>query len=374
MKTSTLVGITLGIAVAIVAFFSLIALCTSDEDVNRSQTENTQETTASKDAPGAPGELPQEQPPVKAAKVVKNVSTELGKPFSREGVLVGDPSAIKETKMCTGGVLVDLTTRKILWEKNANTPLPIASMTKIMTTLMVLEAIEKNANLSFDTLVPVSRSASKIGGSQVFLADNEIFKLDALFQGMIIHSANDCAELLAELVADGSAKKFVELMNQRAKELGCKKTTFYSAHGLPKTAASSWKGDNVASPMDMALLAEALMQYPKAMEYSKQLKLIFRPDAPLGTTWRKQVKMPDGQVFSTNEIIFENSNKILLKTAEGCDGMKTGFTQKAKFCVTATCNRNGHRLIAVVTGVEYGNSKRDDRAKIVRALFNYGAK
>lgn len=292
-------------------------------------------------------------PDTKVQKIPKTPSVNIGMPYDFSTSLHGDPTTMPLTKLCASGILVDVSNRKVLWEKNAQAPVYIASMTKIMSAYLIYEALENRDDISYDTLIPVSVSSSKIGGSQAYLDPRESFTIRELLKAIIIHSSNDCTELMAEFLCDGNAQDFVSKMNEKARFMGLKNTTFYSAHGLPPGRTTYWKRDNLGSVEDIALLSEYLIQYDDALVLSKTDSFIFRPNAP-----------------KPNK--FDNTNFRLLRYCQGCDGLKTGFTQKAKFCVSATCKRNGRRMICVVSGVEHGNSKRDDRAKLVRYLFDWG--
>lgn len=291
-------------------------------------------------------------PPPPPPKLAKITPPDFGAPWDYSKMLQGNCKEIPDASLCQAGILVDLTNKKVLWGKNPKTPSAIASMSKIMSSILVLEAIEKTS-LDFDTVIPVSVTASKIGGSQAYIDPRESFTVDSLLQAVIIHSANDCTELLGEQVG-GSHDGFVARMNQRAVEMGLRTTKFFNPHGLPPSKKNPKDGTNMASPADMAVMAEYLLQYPRAMAYSST------PEMKFSGPFRK------------DPLTFLNSNYRLLKYCQGCDGMKTGYTAVAKYCVTATCLRNGRRMIAVVMGVEHGNRVRDDRAKLVRSLFDWG--
>lgn len=231
-----------------------------------------------------------------------------------------------------GGVLIDATKGDVLWAKNEKTSLEIASMTKMMTTLLAVEA-DQRGEAKLDGMMKVSAAASKIGGSQVYLAEKEQFSLEDLLKCVMIMSANDAAFAVAETLG-GNVDEFVNMMNKRASQLGMAGTKFYNPHGLPK------KGfNNQSSPLDMAILARELLKFPKVLEWTSTRLDTFRN----GT--------------------FQLSNRnSLIGRCEGVDGMKTGFYAQAGYCVTATCLRNGRRMIVVIIGAP-SKKERDDAVK-----------
>ena len=237
-----------------------------------------------------------------------------------------------------GGVLIDASKGDVLWAKNEKDPLEIASMTKMMTTLLALEADERG-EAKLDGMVNVSAAASKIGGSQVYLAEKEKFTLGELLKCVMIMSANDAAFAVAETLG-GSADDFVSMMNKRASQLGMSATKFYNPHGLPKKGAN-----NVSSALDMAILARELLKFPKVLQWTSTRLDTFRN----GT--------------------FQLSNRNgLVGRFQGVDGLKTGFYAQAGYCVTTTCLRDGRRMILVIIGAP-SKKERDDA---VRNLLNWG--
>ncbi len=247
-------------------------------------------------------------------------------------------AVIKGLDNVKGGILIDATKGDILWAKNENDPLEIASMTKMMTTLLALEADERG-EAKLDGMVLVSAAASKIGGSQVYLAEKEKFTLGDLLKCVMIMSANDAAFAVAETLG-GTADDFVGMMNKRAGQLGMKSTKFFNPHGLPQKGAN-----NKSSALDMAMLARELLKYPKLLEWTSTRLDTFR----------------DGK--------FQLSNRnSLVGRCQGVDGMKTGFYAQAGYCVTATCLRNDRRMIAVIIGAP-SKKERDDA---VKNLLNWG--
>ena len=235
-------------------------------------------------------------------------------------------------------VLMDAETGMVLYTKNASEPLAPASVTKIMTLLLVAEAIE-NEIVSLEDKVIVSANAASKGGSQIFTKEGEEFTVEELLKSTVIASANDAAVALAETVA-GSEEAFADKMNERAKELGMKNSNFENATGLDDSVTN-----HVTSAYDIALMSRELIKYDVVTEYS--------------SVWQDSIR--DG------EFILTNTNR-LVRYYDGCTGLKTGSTDKAGFCVSATAKRDGMHLIAVVMGAE----TRDERNNAARALLDFG--
>lgn len=224
-----------------------------------------------------------------------------------------------------GAIVVDASTGKILFEDNADAKAYPASVTKLMVLLIVLEAVDSH-QLSLDEPVKVTAEASKIGGSQVYLKQNEVFPVEELLYALMIQSANDAATALAIHYA-GTKAAFVDLMNKRARELGMSSTVFHSAHGLPPGRGQS---PDTSTPRDFARLCRKLLKNPKALKYTSAKARPFRED-------------------TANPFIMINHNQLLVDL-EGCDGLKTGYFRAAGFSIAATAKRKGQRAIAVVFG------------------------
>ncbi len=242
---------------------------------------------------------------------------------------------------CATGILVDPATRKVLWAKNADKAVPIASMTKMMTLLLAEEAIAAG-KVTRDTPIRVTVAAYKIGGSQVWLDPKETFPLRELLKTIAVKSANDSAYLVGEFLGGGSMAAFIEAMNARAKALGLTHTRFYDAHGLGDDQGR----DNLSSAHDMAMLAECLLGYPEVMRLAATRMDTFR----------------DGKMM------LKNHNNLITSRVPGVDGLKTGYTKRAGFCVTFTCKRGGRRLIGCVTGYKTYR----DRDAFCKALLDWG--
>ncbi len=274
-----------------------------------------------------------------------------GKPFIYQYAVNGNIPALPGSRNATSGILVDLNTRNVLWSKNPRNAYPIASMTKIMTCLIAYEDTLSGRNgLTLDTPIKVSTAAMKIGGSQVYLDTRETFSLRDLLKASIIKSANDAAYLIAEYVGQGSVPAFVRRMNERAAQIHMANTRFHNPHGLPGAKASL---DNVSSPEGMARLAEEALLHPQLMQWA--------------STWMDTFREPGTKGFMK----IKNHNYLIKgspEAAPGVDGLKTGFINRAGFCLTATCLRDNRRLVAVVTGYPL----RKERDRFVRQLLDWG--
>lgn len=238
-------------------------------------------------------------------------------------------------------LLMEASSGEIIFEKNADLKLPPASMTKIMTLILTMEALESGrANLN--DVVRVSENAMRMGGSQIYLEVDEEMKLNDLIKSIAISSANDSCVAVAEYLY-GTVDAFVNRMNQRAKELGCQNTTFYNSTGLPSSGPDI--PGNMTTSRDIAIMSRELLKHPKVLEYT--------------STWLDYVR--DG------EFVLNNTNR-LVRHYRGVDGLKTGFTNEAKFCLSATGQQNGLRFIAVVMGAPTSKV----RFKEISSMLSYG--
>lgn len=235
-------------------------------------------------------------------------------------------------------ILMDAETGTVLYSKNPGEPLPPASVTKIMTLLLVAEAI-RDGEVALDDKVIVSANAASMGGSQIFIKEGEEFTVEELLKSTVIASANDAAVALAEQIS-GSEASFVKRMNERASELGMKNTTFENVTGLDDTVTK-----HLTSAYDIALMSKELIKHDVILKYSG--------------IWQDSIR--DG------EFILTNTNR-LVRYYDGCTGLKTGSTDKAGFCISATAKRDGMHLISVIMGAP----TRDERNKDARALLDYG--
>ena len=237
----------------------------------------------------------------------------------------------------TGAIAVDAATGTVLFDDNADAKAYPASITKLMVLLVILEAVE-TGRLTLDDEVTVTSKSSTIGGSQVYLKDNEVFTVDELLYALMVQSANDAATALA-IHYLGSKAAFVDLMNKRAHEIDMKDTVFHSVHGLPPGRGQH---PDVSTPRDIAVLSRELLENLNVLRYTSTKRRAFRTDAE--------------QPF-----LMENHNR-LLKELKGCDGLKTGFFWAAGFSIAATAHEKGQRVIAVVLGAR-SERVRDAKAK-----------
>ena len=235
-------------------------------------------------------------------------------------------------------LLMEASTGRVLLEYNADAALPPASVTKIMTLLLVMEAIE-DGKIKLDDMVSTSNNAASMGGSQVYLEPGEAMSVDEMIKCVVVSSANDAALALAEHIA-GSEEIFVERMNERARELGMQNTKFENTNGLDDTT-----NEHLTSAKDIAIMSRELIKHPKILEYS--------------SIWMDTVR--------NGEFTLTNTNR-LIRFYNGANGLKTGSTSKAGFCISATALRDGMQLIAVVMGAP----NRDTRNEIAKKLLDYG--
>lgn len=241
------------------------------------------------------------------------------------------------------GAIVISADGEVLFEDKADAPGYPASMVKMMNLLLILEGVDRGAWKLTDPVV-VTAEAAGMGGSQVFLKEGELFPVEELLYAMMIQSANDAAAALALKVA-GTRDGFVELMNRRAAELGMRKTRFHSVHGLPPTEGQE---PDVTTARDMARLCMALLRRPDVLKYTSVIKRPFRPDAP-------------------EPFIMETHNR-LLKTFEGCDGLKTGYFKLGGYSMAVTAQRGGARAVAILLG----SLDRETRDAKARELLSQG--
>lgn len=237
-------------------------------------------------------------------------------------------SAPADTAPYKGAVIMDAATGNVLFQDHQTDPSPPASMTKLMTFLVLHDKLQSGA-LTLDTPITVTAADSRIGGTQVWLKEKEEFTVEELLYAMMIQSANDAAYALARTAA-GSVPAFVELMNAKARELGMTATTFRTPHGLPPSNRRLSEGD-LTTPHDFALLSRELLLKTDVLTYTSVKTRAF------------------GQGKRAEPVVMNNHNHLLGKIA-GVDGLKTGFTNGAGFCLAATAERNGRRIIVVTMG------------------------
>lgn len=237
-------------------------------------------------------------------------------------------------------ILMDVGSGQILYEKNAHDKLPPASVTKVMTMLLICEALD-SGKITLDDSVQISENAASMGGSQIFLEAGEVQKADTLLKGIAVASANDGCVAMAEYIG-GSVESFVDMMNAKAKELNMKDTNFVNTNGLPVD-------NHYTSAHDIAIMSRELLKHDVISKYL--------------TTWMDQVVVGKKQIT----VGLANTNK-LIKHYQGATGVKTGFTQQAKYCLSASAKRGDTHLVAVTLGAETS----PERFKDATSLLNFG--
>lgn len=247
---------------------------------------------------------------------------------------------LKLAEKAKSAILIEASTGKILFEKNADEKLHPASMTKMMSMLLIVEAIEDGI-ISWDQIVTVSENASKMGGSQILLETGEKMSVRDLFKGVAIASGNDAVVALAETVA-GNVSNFVSMMNKRVSELGLTNTHFKNPHGLDDA-------DHYSSSRDMSLIAKELVKHEQVLEYTKIYEDYLREN-------------------TDRKIWLVNTNR-LVRFYDGVDGLKTGFTDDAGYCMTATAEKDGMRIIAVVMGEETSKIRNQEVSEMLDYAF-----
>lgn len=263
-------------------------------------------------------------------------------------VLISSPaSAIKRRKFVKpptyqSAVLIEPETGTVLIEDEPNKPWPPASLTKMMTMLIVMEKLSEGT-IKLDDPVKASARASRMGGSQIYLKHGEVFTVEDLMRSVVIASANDATMALAEFIG-GSEAGFIELMNIRAEELGMEDSRFYSVHGLPPDPGEE---EDVTSAHDLAILARELVKHPKILQW--------------GSIRREPIR--------NGTFVLRNINR-LVKTYRGADGLKTGHYAKAGFNLVATAKRRGMRFVAVVLGAPTDEARFGEAARLLTLGFN----
>ncbi len=256
-------------------------------------------------------------------------------------LFIKNVSAVEMEISAKSAILVDFNTGKVLYSKNENEPLAMASMTKVMSMLLIMEKID-DGSLKYDDIVEISTESSSMGGSQIFLNPGDKYKVIDLLKGVAMASANDAVVALAEKTY-GSKEHFIEAMNKKAESLGLKNTHFVNVHGLDEEG-------HYSSAYDMSVMARELLKHEKILDFTR--------------VYEEYLTKPDG-----SQIWLVNTNK-LVRFYDGVDGLKTGFTQKAGYCLTATGKKNNLRLISVVMGEESIEKRSSDTVKLLNYGFN----
>lgn len=245
------------------------------------------------------------------------------------------------TPNAKSAILVDSLSGKVLYEKNADEKLPPASMTKLASMLLIMESID-NETLKFDDMVTISEEAANMGGSQVFLQAGETYSVHDLLKSIAIVSGNDAVYAMSEKIG-GSHEEFVNMLNKRLKEIGAVNTNFVNAHGLDAEG-------HYSTARDMSIIARELLKHEKILEYT--------------SIYEEYLEKNDG-----SRIWLVNTNK-LVRYYNGVDGLKTGFTKTAGYCLTATAKKDNFRLISVVMGEDTSENRSADTVKLLNYGFN----
>lgn len=238
-------------------------------------------------------------------------------------------------------ILIEQDTGKILFDKDPHEKLPPASMTKIMTLLLIMEALDEG-KIKIDEKIRVSENAASMGGSQIFLEAGEEMSVNDLLKGIAIASANDASVALAERIS-GSESAFVKAMNDKVAELGLENTSFKNTSGLPAA-------DHYSTAYDMSIIARELLKYENVTDYTSVYEDYLRKG-------------------EENEFWLVNTNK-LVRFYSGVDGLKTGYTSEAKYCLTATAKKDDMRVIAVVLGFDSSKARNAAVSSMLDYAFN----
>jgi len=237
-------------------------------------------------------------------------------------------------------ILLELETGQVLFEKNADRVLPPASITKIMPLLIAMEKLEEGS-ISLDDVVTISRYAESMGGSQIFLAANTQVKLNKLLKAVTIASGNDASVAVGEYIA-GTYSNFVAMMNEKAEELGMNSTNFSNSTGLPDP-------NHYSTARDISIMAKELSKYPQVLEWA--------------SIWTETIDLPGRQAMLVN-------TNSLINKYPSMDGLKTGHTQEAGFCLAATAKKGDTRLISVVLQGESLNEREEATTRLLDYGFN----
>lgn len=252
-----------------------------------------------------------------------------------------EESGAELAKGALSAVVMDATTGQILFAKNMHEKLPPASITKIMSMLLIMEALE-SGKIKWSERVRTSEHAASMGGSQIFLEPGEEMSVHDLLKGIAVASANDATVALAEHIA-GSEEEFVRLMNEKAKQLGLKDTHFMNCNGLPAAG-------HYTSAHDIAIMSRELLKHDKILRYTSIYSDYLRQD-------------------SAKPFWLVNTNK-LVRFFPGMDGLKTGFTAEAKYCLSATAKRGDFRVISVVMGEPTSTQRNAEIAEMMNWAFS----
>ena len=270
--------------------------------------------------------------------------------FSTNRTLHGNIPILVNSDRAAAGILVDINSHEILWEKELHKPVPIASVSKLMTCYVVFDKLETDPTRSFSSLVTASTACTRVGKVKANIRPGEKIPLDDLLKLLMLRSANDSAVLIAEFFGDGDSANFIEDMNEACQTLGMKDSHFVNPNGLPIYGRTADDVEmNRASVYDMMILSERLLEYPRLFNYTALEETVW-------STSGEPRRLP-----------LHNGNGLLGKV-QGVDGLKTGFTNAAGYCLAFSCLRNGRRLMGLVTGLPTRKSSEE----LAISLIDYG--
>lgn len=248
---------------------------------------------------------------------------------------------IKIAKNSKSAIIIEESTGKILYEDNAHEKRAMASMTKIMTMLLIMENLDKG-NIKLTDEVYISKNASGMGGSQIFIEEGDYITVEDLLKGIAVGSANDASVAMAEYIG-GTEENFVSMMNKKAKNLGLVNTSFKNSHGLDEN-------EHYTTAYEMAIMAKELLKYKEILKYT--------------SIYEDYLIRDNGEKFW-----LVNTNK-LIRFYKGIDGLKTGYTEKAGHCLTATMEKNGMRVITVVMESGSTENRSSDTVSLMEYAFS----
>lgn len=255
--------------------------------------------------------------------------------------LAAEKAEVQFAENASSAIIMERDTGEVLYEKNSEESLPPASMTKIMTMLLIMEAIDKK-QLKYEDMIRVSENAASMGGSQIFLEPGEEMSVQDMLKGIAVASGNDASVAMAEHLG-GTESGFADMMNEKAKELGLEKTHFSNSNGLPIE-------NHYTSAHDLAVIAKELLKYEDITKFTGIYEDYLRQD-------------------TDNPFWLVNTNK-LVRFYPGVDGLKTGYTKEAKYGLTATAEKEGMRIIAVVMGSPSPKERNADVTTMLDFAFS----
>ena len=348
-------------AAAVTLIYLILFLCffkscdkkerSSEESVTQQTTEPSEETTVQDEKTQVPDQKNVEELSSDPLDGVEPYSDDY---FTYQGKTVpADIQKLVASSKVKAGIAVNLDSREVYWSLNPNTAYPMASVTKMMTALVaVRKMLCSKGSITLETPIKVTRESSQIGGRQVWLDPKETFTFDEILKCVLVHSANDCAYLLAEFMGNGDVNSFIQDMNKQGKELGCSKFHFINSHGLTDKVN---KDENKGSPAELAYLASILLHIPQIMKW---------------TGVRTEYLRENDEAFkqrNKGQATMLSTSNSLLGVVQGVNGMKTGYTDNAGFCIVITCERNEKHTCVVLMGC----IDRKQRDALGKAILNW---